>query len=85
MIGLPLVAVPILIHLINLRRQQRIRWAAMQFLMESQKRNKRWIRLKELLLLLARMAAVAVLVFMLGHLVVRNEWLRLLGTGTHQY
>ncbi len=31
-IGLPLIAVPILIHLINLRRQQRIRWAAMQFL-----------------------------------------------------
>ena len=41
-IGLPLIAVPILIHLINLRRQQRIRWAAMQFLLESQRRNRRW-------------------------------------------
>lgn len=81
-IGLPLVAVPLLIHLINLRRQQRIRWAAMQFLIESQRRNRRWILLKQLLLLLARMTAIAVLVLMLAHLVLRNEWLRLLGTGT---
>ena len=81
-IGLPLVAVPILIHLINLRRQQRVRWAAMQFLMESQRRNRRWIFLKQLLLLLTRMAVVAVLVLMLAHLVLRNEWLSLLGRGT---
>ena len=73
------MAVPILIHLINLRRQQRIRWAAMQFLLESQRRNRRWILLKQLLLLLARMAAIAVLVLMLAHLVLRNEWLQLLG------
>ena len=81
-IGLPLMAVPILIHLINLRRQQHIRWAAMQFLLESQQRNKRWIMLKQLLLLLARMAAVGVLVLMLSHLILRNEWLRILGSGT---
>lgn len=81
-IGLPLIAVPILIHLINLRRQQRIRWAAMQFLIESQKRNRRWVLLKQLLLLLTRMAVVAVLVLMLAHLVLRNEWLGVLGRGT---
>jgi aerotolerance regulator-like protein len=81
-IGLPLIAVPILIHLINLRRQQRIRWAAMQFLMESQKRNRRWVLLKQFLLLAARMAVIAVLVMMLAHLVLRNEWLSLLGRGT---
>lgn len=81
-IGLPLAAVPILIHLINLRRQRRIRWAAMQFLLESQRKHKKWIMLKQLLLLLARIAVIVVLVLMLAHLVVRNEWLRLLGTGT---
>jgi hypothetical protein len=81
-IGLPLVAVPILIHLINLRRQQRIRWAAMQFLIESQKRNRRWILLKQFLLLLTRMAVIGVVVLMLAHLVLRNEWLSLLGRGT---
>ena len=81
-IGLPLIAVPVLIHLINLRRQQRVRWAAMEFLMESQHRDRRWIFLKQLLLLLTRMAVVAVLVLMLAHLVLRNEWLSLLGRGT---
>ncbi len=81
-IGLPLIAVPLLIHLINLRRQQRIRWAAMQFLLESQRRNRRWILLKQLLLLATRMAAIAVLVLMLAHLIVRNEWMQLLGRGT---
>jgi hypothetical protein len=81
-IGLPLVAAPILIHLINLRRQRRIPWAAMQFLLESQRRNRRWIVLKQLLLLIARMAAVALLVFLLAHVSIRNEWLSLLGRGT---
>ena len=81
-IGLPLIAVPILIHLINLRRQQRIRWAAMQFLQESQKRNRRWVLLKQLLLLATRMAVVAVFVLMLAHLMLRNEWMSLLGRGT---
>jgi hypothetical protein len=81
-IGLPLIGVPILIHLINLRRQQQIKWAAMQFLLESQRRNRRWILLKQLLLLLTRMAVIAVLVLMLSHLVLRNEWLSLLGRGT---
>lgn len=81
-IGLPLVAVPILIHLINLRRQQRIRWAAMQFLMESQKRNRRWILLKQLLLLVTRMTIIAVLVLMLAHLMLKNQWLSMLGHGT---
>jgi hypothetical protein len=81
-IGLPLIAVPIAIHLINLRRQQRIRWAAMQFLLESQRRNRRWILLKQLLLLATRMAVIGLLVLMLAHLVLRNEWLSLLGRGT---
>ena len=31
-LGLPLIAVPVIIHLINLRRHRRIRWAAMDFL-----------------------------------------------------
>lgn len=81
-IGLPLIAVPLLIHLINLRRQHKIRWAAMQFLVESERQNKRWILFKQWLLLLTRMAAITVLVLLLAHVVVRNEWLRLLGSGT---
>lgn len=81
-IGLPLIAVPLLIHLINLRRQQKVRWAAMQFLLESERQNKRWILFKQWLLLATRMAAIGLLVLLLAHVVVKNEWLRLLGSGT---
>jgi hypothetical protein len=81
-IGLPLVGVPILIHLIHLRRQQRIRWAAMQFLLESQRRNRRWILLRQLLLLAARIGVIAALALMLAHLSIKNEWFSLLGRGT---
>lgn len=81
-IGLPLLAMPLLIHLINLRRQRKIRWAAMQFLLESERQNKRWILFKQWLLLAARTATIALLVLLLAHVVVRNEWLRLLGSGT---
>jgi hypothetical protein len=83
-IGLPLVAVPLLIHLINLRRHQRVPWAAMDFLLESQKRNKNWIRLRQLLLLLLRTSAVALAVFMLAGPVLMSQWGSLLGSGqTH--
>ncbi len=83
-IGLPLVAAPLLIHLINLRRHRRVEWAAMDFLLESQKRNKNWIRLKQLLLLLLRTSAIALVVLMLAGPVLMSQWGSLLGTGqTH--
>ena len=53
-VGIPLIGLPLLIHLINLRRHQRVQWAAMEFLLESQKRNKKWILLRQLFLLLLR-------------------------------
>ena len=52
--GLLLLGVPLVIHLINLFRHRRRQWAAMEFLLASQKKNQRWVRLRELLLLLAR-------------------------------
>ena len=39
--GAALVSAPIIIHLINRMRFKRIRWAAMEFLLKSQKRNRR--------------------------------------------
>jgi hypothetical protein len=83
-IGIPLIAIPLLIHLINLRRHQRVEWAAMEFLLESQKRNKKWIVLKQLLLMLLRTAAIALVVFMLAGPVLRSGWAGLFGRGvTH--
>jgi hypothetical protein len=72
--GLPLVGVPVLIHLINLMRHRRVRWAAMEFLLESQKRHRKSILFKQLLLLLVRMLAVAAVVLMLAQPLMRNRW-----------
>jgi len=84
-IGLPLIALPLVIHLINLRRHRRVEWAAMEFLLESQRRNKKWIILRQLLLLLLRTAAVALVVFMLAGPILRSSWGKLLGQGTTHY
>ncbi|MCG8587417.1 MAG: BatA domain-containing protein, partial [Pirellulales bacterium] len=82
--GLVLVALPILIHLINLLRQRRVQWAAMEFLLESQRKHRTWILLKQLLLLLLRMAALACVVLMLAQPLLRNEWSQVFGEGaTH--
>ncbi|MCO6047926.1 BatA domain-containing protein [Aeoliella sp. ICT_H6.2] len=82
--GLPLVALPLVIHLLNLRRQRRVPWAAMQFLLESQERSKTWISLQELLLLLLRTAAIALLIVMLARPTARSGWIgRLLNRPVH--
>lgn len=57
--GLPLLAVPLAIHLINLLRHKRVRWAAMEFLVASQRKYRTRILLQQLLLLALRTAAVA--------------------------
>lgn len=77
--GSLLVSVPVLIHLINMMRHRRVKWAAMEFLLQSQKRYKKWIVLKQLLLLLLRMAAVAAIVFMVAQPLWRNQWGELFG------
>lgn len=82
--GLLLLAVPVLIHLINLLRHRRVEWAAMEFLLESQRKNSTWIMLKQLLLLLLRMAAVAGVVFLVAQPMAASAWSRLFGvTKTH--
>lgn len=83
-IGLPLAALPLLIHLINMRRHRRVEWAAMDFLLESQKRNKKWILLRQILLLALRTSAIALVAFMLAGPVLMSQWGSLLGSGlTH--
>ena len=77
--GLALVALPVLIHLINLLRHRRVQWGAMEFLLAAQKKNRRWIVLKQLLLLLSRMAAVAVVVLVVAQAVLPHEWIALVG------
>ncbi len=77
--GLPLVGLPVLIHLINLMRHRRVEWAAMEFLLQSQKRHRKSVLFKQLLLLLLRMAAIAAVVLMVAQPLLRNQWGALFG------
>jgi hypothetical protein len=61
--GLPLVALPIVIHLINQRRYQTIRWGAMMFLLAANRMSRGYAKLRQWLILLFRMLAIAGLVF----------------------
>ena len=53
--GFLLALVPLLIHLINMMRHRRVKWAAMEFLLASYKKHRKWIWLKQLLLLFAEL------------------------------
>ncbi|WP_417738704.1 BatA domain-containing protein [Rosistilla oblonga] len=84
-IGFALLAVPFLVHLINVLRQRRRQWAAMDFLLASYRKQRKWIWLRQLLLLLMRTAVVAVLVAMLAGWAGRAGWLDALGGQTNHH
>lgn len=63
LIALPLIALPIVIHLLNQRRHRSIDWGAMQFLLMAKRMNRGMARLKQILILTARMIAIAGLIF----------------------
>ncbi len=65
--GAAAMSAPIIIHLLARRRFQRIRWAAMQFLMDADKQNRKRVRMEELILLALRCLAI----FLIGLLVSR--------------
>ena len=84
--GLALVAAPLIIHLINLASRRRVRWAAMDFLLKSHRKQRHWIWLRQLLLLLARMAIVALAVLMVARWTAAPSWISLLSRQvTHFY
>ncbi|MCH5373162.1 MAG: BatA domain-containing protein, partial [Planctomycetes bacterium] len=56
--GLIAATGPIVIHLLNRRRHRTVHWAAMEFLREAFKRNRRILQIRDLLLLLLRTLAV---------------------------
>ncbi|KKK97212.1 hypothetical protein LCGC14_2655000, partial [marine sediment metagenome] len=59
-------SVPVIIHLLNRRRFKVIEWAAMHFLRESVRRNRRRLRLEELILLALRSLAIFLLAVAVG-------------------
>jgi len=65
LLGLPAVIVPFIIHLLNRRRYEVVDWGAMQFLQLGEMTRRR-VFLEEVLLMLVRMALIAVLVLALA-------------------
>jgi len=64
--ALPLVALPVVVHLLHRRRHRVVEWGAMMFLLEGERSSRGRQRLRELLLLAARTLAVLALVLTLG-------------------
>jgi len=63
LMALPLISLPIIIHLINQRRYQTIRWGAMMFLLAANRMSRGYARLRQWLIMLFRIAAIAALIF----------------------
>ncbi|HLK60852.1 MAG TPA: BatA domain-containing protein, partial [Chthonomonadaceae bacterium] len=80
-----LVAIPLIIHLIRRRKLKVIQWAAMEFLRQSQRKQKRRLRIEELILLFLRMLIVLLFVLALARPVLRSLGIPLLSQNTRVY
>ncbi len=60
--GLGLASIPIIIHILNRRRYKVVRWAAMDYLLQAMRKNRRRVRFEQFLLLATR----CLLLFLLG-------------------
>ena len=78
--ALPLMALPVIIHLIHRNRHRSIRWAATMFLAKANRMNKGMARLRYLLIMAARMAAVAAILFAVSRPLVSGK-MGMLGWG----
>ena len=82
--GAALVLVPILIHILSRLRYKKVRFAAMEFLLESEELNRRRIVLEQLLLLLLRILAVLLIGLLIARLVLDpSRLLMLRGASVH--
>ena len=79
--ALPLAAVPIIIHILNRRRFQKVPWAAMDFLLKAMKRNRKRLRMEQWLVLLLRVLAVLLLISLVSRPQLGGS--SLLGSRTH--
>src|SRR5215469_9091995 len=83
--GLVLVGIPLIIHLIRRRRLKVVRWAAMEFLRQSQRKQRRRLRIEELILLALRMLIVALAALAFARPVLRALGLPLLSQNARVY
>lgn len=59
LLGLPLLALPIIIHLVNRQRHRTVNWAAMRFLLDARRMSTGMARIRQWLILLMRMLIIA--------------------------
>lgn len=78
--ALPLISLPIIIHLINQRRFQTMKWAAMMFLLAANRMSRGYARLRQYLIMAARMLAIAGLIFAISR-PLTGGWLGRAGGG----
>lgn len=71
--GTAAASIPIIIHLLSKRRFRRIRWAAMDFLLQADRQNRRRVRIEELILLALRCLAMFLIGSMLARWFIRPE------------
>src|SRR5436305_5238648 len=71
--GALLISSPIIIHLINRMRYKRVRWAAMEFLLKSQKRSRRKLIIEQMILLALRILMVLLVGLLLARFVGCDE------------
>jgi hypothetical protein len=83
--GLAAISIPILIHLLMRQRRKPVRWAAMRFLMEAYRKQRRRLRLQQWLLLATRCLIVALLALALGRPLLEAAGLIGSGTGRSVY
>jgi hypothetical protein len=59
--GAVLASIPIIIHILNRRRFKIVQWAAMEYLLQAMRKNRRRIKFEQLLLLATRCAVLVLL------------------------
>lgn len=80
LIGLIAASIPIIIHLLNLRKLKVVEFSSIQFLKEMQKNKMRKIKIKQILLLILRTLAIVFLVLSFSRPTIRN--INLAGLGS---
>lgn len=85
LLGLPAIALPVVIHLLNQRRHQTVPWAASAFVKQISRVNRGHAVIRQWLILLLRTLAVAAVIFAMSRpLATSVSGLSLLGAGRPQ-
>ena len=79
-------AIPIIIHLLHRQKFKRVRWAAMEFLLQALKKTRRRMQLENLLLLLLRILIMIILALAIARPFFREAPVEAIGdTDTHHF